>query len=140
MRKTIEEIYLGESMSYTKTFTKEDTEDFARITGDFNVVHMDEEFAKATIFKDRIVHGIFVSSMYSKIFGMDLPGVGSIYVKQSLSFRKPVYFGDTLTALVTVSEIKLDRNRVVFDCVTTNQRNEVVLEGSAELMPPKKEA
>lgn len=136
MRKTIHQISLGDSEVFTKKFTQKDTETFASLSEDFNPAHMDEEYASKSMFKKRIVHGMLVSSMFSTIFGMKLPGVGSIYTKQSLKFRRPVYFEDVITAKVIVSEIIIDRNRVIFECVATNQSGDIVIEGSAEIMPP----
>lgn len=138
MSKSIQEIHVGDQASLKRVFTQEQVEEFAELTLDKNPAHMDEEYAKASIFKGRIVHGMFVSTMFSTIFGMDFPGVGSIYTKQSLSFKRPVYFGDEILAVVTVTELNYERNRVVFDCQMTNQRGDVVLIGSAEIMPPVK--
>lgn len=137
---TIQKIKLQDTHSYTLTFTKETTENYAKLTGDYNLAHMDIEYAKTTIFKDRIVHGMLVASMFSKIFGMDYPGLGSIYIRQNIKFKRPVYFEDTIEAKVIVREINYERNRVVFDCVSINQRGEVVIEGEAEIMPPKEES
>jgi len=89
------------------------------------------------MFKECISHGMYVGSLFSKVFGMDLPGKGAIYVSQNLKFKRPVYFGDVIKAEVEVKEINLERNRVYFDCVASNQKGEVVVKGEAELMPPK---
>ncbi|MGD9910427.1 MAG: MaoC family dehydratase [Candidatus Izemoplasmatales bacterium] len=138
MGKTIEEIKMFDESSYTYTFTEDATEMFGKLTGDLNPQHMDEQYAADSIFGRRVVHGMFVGSMFSKIFGLDYPGVGSIYIKQSLKFKKPVFFGDTIEAKVIVKEINVERNRVIFNCISTNQHQEVVIEGEAEIMPPKK--
>ncbi|MBU0996698.1 MAG: MaoC family dehydratase [Firmicutes bacterium] len=137
MSKSIHEISIGDYETFTKKFTEDDTEKYANLTQDFNPAHMDEDYASKTMFKKRIVHGMLVSSMFSTIFGMKFPGVGSIYTKQSLKFKKPVYFGDEITAKVTVSEIIIERNRVIFECVSINQLGETVIEGQAEIMPPR---
>jgi acyl dehydratase len=76
--------------------------------------------------------------LFSSIFGVKLPGLGSIYTKQSLKFTKPVYFGDEITASVTVKEINTEKNRVLFDCVAKNQNEEIVIIGEAEIMPPRR--
>jgi len=138
MGKTIQEIQIGDFATISKVFTENDTAMYAQLTGDFNPAHMDEAYASQSMFKKRIVHGMLVSSLFSTIFGMQFPGVGSIYTFQSLKFKRPVYFDDEMTAQVVVKEIILDRNRVIFDCIMTNQHNEVVIEGSAEIMPPRK--
>ena len=82
---------------------------------------------------------MLIGSLFSKLLGMELPGPGSIYISQTLRFRRPVYFGDKIKAEITVKEINIEKNRVIFDCIAYNQNNEKVVVGEAELMPPKKE-
>lgn len=135
--KTIQEIKIGDEAFNTKIITEKDIEMFGEITSDYNPAHFDSEYASKTIFKKRISHGMLVGSLFSKAFGMDLPGPGAIYIKQSLKFKRPVYFGDTIKAIVTAKEIIIDRNRVIFDCTAYNQNDEVVISGEAELMPRK---
>lgn len=137
---TINDLQIGDSKEIKKVFTEEEVLTFAQITLDRNPAHVDKEYASGTMFKKQIVHGMYVGSMFSAIFGVEMPGLGSIYIKQSFKFTKPVYFGDEITAKVTVKEIKIDRNRVVFDCFAFNQNNETVIIGEAEIMPPKKGA
>ena len=136
--KSIDQIEIGEQAETTKKFIESDVLGFAEISTDFNPAHVDEDYARKTMFKQRIVHGMLVGSLFSSIFGVQLPGLGSIYTKQSLKFIKPVYFGDVITAVVTVKEKNLERNRVVFDCVAKNQNDETVIVGEAEIMPPRK--
>ncbi|MDY0023845.1 MAG: MaoC family dehydratase [Candidatus Izemoplasmatales bacterium] len=136
--KSIDQIEIGEQAETTKKFIESDVLGFAEISNDFNPAHVDEDYASKTMFEQRIVHGMLVGSLFSSIFGVQLPGLGSIYTKQSLKFIKPVYFGDVITAVVTVKEKNLERNRVVFDCVAKNQNDETVIVGEAEIMPPRK--
>jgi len=136
---TINEIQIGTEATFVKTITEKDVEAFASITEDKNPAHMDEVYASKSIFKRRIAHGMLVGSLFSTIFGVMLPGLGSIYTKQSLKFTKPVFFGDTITAKVSVKEKNMERNRVTFDCVAFNQNDEVVVVGEAEIMPPIQE-
>ena len=136
--KTINQIKVGDQAFQVVEIKEENVETFGKITNDFNPAHFDSDYASKTMFKKRISHGMYVGSLFSKVFGMDLPGNGAIYVGQNLKFKRPVYFGDIIKALVTVREINEERNRVYFDCVATNQNNEVVIKGEAELMPPKK--
>jgi len=137
---SINELKIGDSSETKKIFSEVDVLNFAELTTDKNPAHIDKEFAEKSMFKKQIVHGMFVASLFSAIFGVEMPGLGSIYIKQSLKFTKPVYFGDEITAKITVKELKYDRNRVVFDCVAFNQNQETVIIGEAEIMPPKKEA
>jgi len=137
MRHTIDEIHIGDSAYQDVVITEANVETFGRITNDLNPAHFDSEYAKTTMFKKRISHGMYVGSLFSRVFGMELPGEGSIYVTQSLRFRRPVYFNDTIRATVTVSAIDKEKNRITFDCVATNQDGEPVVVGEAVIMPPK---
>ncbi len=136
--KTIDLIELGDTAFQVKTITERDIELFGEVTNDYNKAHFDSEYAKGTIFKKRISHGMLIGSLFSKVFGMDLPGQGSIYLTQSLRFRRPVYFGDIITATVKVIDIDLMKNRIRFECTATNQNDVVVVLGEAEIMPPEK--
>ena len=137
--KSINELKLGDTVDHKKIITEKDIEMFGEITGDYNPAHFDAEYASKTIFKKRIAHGMLIGSLFSKLLGTDLPGAGSIYISQTLRFRRPVYFGDEIKAEVTVKEIIIEKNRVKFDCIAYNQNNEKVVIGEAELMPPTKE-
>jgi len=134
---TMNELQLGQSASFTKTITESEVKLFAELSGDSNPAHMDEDFAKNTMFKGRIAHGMLCGSLISTVLGMYLPGPGSIYIKQELKFMAPVYFGDTLTATCSVKEKIEEKNRVILDCKVTNQNDVVVIRGEAIIMPPK---
>ena len=136
--KTINELSIGDTVSHKKVITERDIEMFGEITGDYNPAHFDKEYASKTMFKKRISHGMLVGSLFSKLLGMNLPGPGSIYISQTLRFRRPVYFGDEIKAVVTIKEINTEKNRVILECIAYNQNNEKVVIGEAELMPPTK--
>jgi acyl dehydratase len=121
----------------TKSFSETDVLSFSLVSGDLNPAHVNEDYAKTTMFKTRIVHGMLVGSLFSAILGTELPGLGSIYTHQSLKFVKPVFLDEKVTATVTVKEIILEKNRVIFDCVAKNENEEVVIVGEATIMPPK---
>ncbi|XMB71489.1 MaoC family dehydratase [Mycoplasmatota bacterium WC30] len=135
---TIQDLKVGDSSEIKKVFTETEVLAFADITLDHNPAHVDKDYAGKSMFKKQIAHGMYVGSLFSAIFGVQMPGLGSIYIKQSLKFTKPVYFGDEITAKVTVKELKIERNRVVFDCVAINQNGDTVIIGEAEIMPPRK--
>jgi len=137
--KSVDELNLGDKASHKKIITEKDIKKFGEITGDYNPAHFDDEYAKKTIFKKRIAHGMLVGSLFSKLLGLELPGPGSIYISQTLKFKRPVYFGDEIRAEVKIIELNKERNRVTFECVACNQNNEEVVVGEAVLMPPKKE-
>lgn len=103
-QKKYDEFEIGETASITKTVTEADVTLFAGITGDFNPLHVNEEFAKNTQFGKRLVHGCFSSGLISAVIGIKLPGPGALYGGQTVKFVKPVFIGDTLTAKATVIE------------------------------------
>jgi 3-hydroxybutyryl-CoA dehydratase len=130
-------IKIGDSASLTKTFTEDDVLKFAEISGDHNPIHVDPVFAASSQFERQLVHGILTAGMISAVLGMQLPGPGSIYLMQELNFRSPVYFGDTITATVTVTKVREDKPIITLDTICTNQDNVEVIEGKAILMLPK---
>lgn len=131
------DLHIGDQAKTTKLFSEADVIAYAKVSGDANPAHLDEEYAKTTLFKTRVVHGMLVGGLFSTIFGTIMPGIGTIYTFQSLKFTKPVFFNDTITAQVTVKELIPEKNRVIFDCVATNQAGETVIIGEAQLMPPR---
>lgn len=135
--KTMSDLTLGESATFTKTITEADVILFAGITGDFNPVHIDDVYAKTTMFQGRIVHGCLISSLFSTILGTKLPGYGSIYLGQESKFLKPVRINDTITATVTITEMNVERNRCKLETTAHNQNGELVVTGFATIMPPK---
>lgn len=135
--KTINNIQLGDSASFTKTVTESDINLYAGISGDFNPAHIDAEYAKSSMFGQRIAHGMLSAGFISNVLGNQLPGPGTIYMGQELRFVRPVYIGDTVTATVTVTERIPEKNRLKLDTVVTNQRGEPVITGTATVMPPK---
>jgi len=134
---TIDQISIGQSASFAKTITETDVYMFAGVTGDFNPAHVNEVYAKDTMFKGRIAHGMLGASLISTVLAMQLPGPGTIYMKQDLKFLAPVRFNDTITATLTVKEVITEKNRVVLECVVTNQDGAVVISGEAQVLAPK---
>jgi Acyl dehydratase len=125
---------LGDKASMSKTVTEYDVYTFAGVTGDFNPVHINTEFAKRSIFKERIAHGILSAGFISAVLGTTLPGANSIYTGQELSFKAPVKIGDTLTATVEVVEKIEAKHRVIFRTTVTNQDGVLVTDGKATIM------
>ena len=132
---TITEITIGMTASYSQTISDADVKAFAGISGDHNPVHLSEEYAKNSRFKNRIAHGLLTASFFSAIFGTKLPGEGCVYASQNLQFKKPVYLGDTVVAKVTVIAIDVLKKRVTFETVCT-VKNRVVTTGTAEIFIP----
>ena len=133
---TFEEIQLGMNASVENTVSDSDIRSFADVSGDYNPVHLDAEFARETPFGDRISHGMLTASYISAVFGMHLPGPGAIYVTQTLNFKRPVWIGDVIRTRVTVAEMFPAKRRVRFECVCRNGEDKVVLEGEARMMIP----
>ncbi|HHU83321.1 MAG TPA: MaoC family dehydratase [Firmicutes bacterium] len=122
---------VGDRASIRRTVTESDIVNFAGITGDFNPVHVDEEYAKDTVFGGRIAHGLFTASLISSVLGNKLPGPGCVYLKQTLTFLAPVRIGDTIEAEVEVLEIIEDKGRLRLSTTCKNQAGKTVLNGEA---------
>jgi 3-hydroxybutyryl-CoA dehydratase len=135
--KTIEKLRVGDRAEFTKTISESDVYLYGGITGDLNPAHIDEEYARKTFFKTRIVHGMLVAGLVSAVLGNRLPGPGTIYISQHLNFLAPVRFGDTITASVEVVEIMTAEKRVRMKTTCINQDGVAVLDGEAVVSPPK---
>jgi 3-hydroxybutyryl-CoA dehydratase len=136
--KSIHELKIGDSAQISKTITEADIELFARATGDFNPVHLDQAYAEKTMFKGRIAHGLLSVGLLSTVLGNILPGHGTIYLSQEVKFLAPVRIGDTITAGVEVIELISEKNRAKFRTTCMNQDGKLVVDGIAWAMPPKK--
>ncbi|WP_456399537.1 MaoC family dehydratase [Mesoaciditoga sp.] len=130
-----EEIKVGDFTEVEIMVSDEMVRTFARVTGDNNPLHLDDEFAKKTIFKKRIAHGMLVASLISKVLGHDFPGAGTIYVSQSVKFRKPVYVGDKVKIHVEVKE-KNEQRRRLYLITDVFDKDVQVISGEAEVYLP----
>ena len=126
-----EAIKVGGKASLSKVFTEEDVIQFSSISNDTNPIHLDEKYAAASIFRQRIVHGMLVASLFSALIGVDLPGEGSIYLGQDLRFRAPVFIGEQVTATVEIVAIREDKPIVTLRTTCVNDASQVVIEGEA---------
>lgn len=123
---------LGDSYEMKKFVSEEDVLLFAKLSGDFNPIHIDEEKAKNSIFKTRIVHGLLLASYISTILGMYMPGQGTIYKQQDLQFLKPVKINTEIRVLVKVSEIiNQEKNIYKLETSVINELDEVAVLGYA---------
>src|SRR5579871_4103783 len=127
---------MGESASLTRTLSKDDIALFAVMSGDVNPAHLDEPYAKASMFHRIIGHGMWGGALVSAVLGTRLPGPGTIYLGQDLKFRKPVGLGDTITVTVTAKEKRPEKHVVVFDCHCVNQSGDEVISGTAVTIAP----
>lgn len=132
----IERIEVGMEESYSQEITDADIKAFAKISGDNNPVHMNDEYAKSSRFGRRIAHGLISVSFFSALFGTKLPGHGCVYASQNVIFKRPVYLGDVVTATVKVTAVDMKKRIVLFDTIC-KVKNKEVIAGNAELYIPK---
>jgi len=126
-----DEIKVGDEASLSRTVTEAHIVAYAGITGDVNPVHTDAEYAKKSMFGERIAHGMLMAGFISAVLGTQLPGENSIYLGQELKFTAPVKIGDTVTVTVTVTEKRDDKRIIKLQTTVSNQRGETVVDGSA---------
>jgi 3-hydroxybutyryl-CoA dehydratase len=136
--KTLEELRVGDRAEFSKTISETDVYLYAGVTGDLNPAHINEEYAKKTFFKTRIVHGMLLAGLISGVLGNKLPGPGTVYIRQELNFLAPVRMGDTITASVEIIEIMTEAKRIKAKTTCVNQEGTLVLDGEAIVSPPKK--
>jgi phosphate acetyltransferase len=134
--RTFDEIAIGDAATLERTLTEQDITLFAVMSGDINPAHVDPEYAKSSRFREVIGHGMWCGALISTVLGTEFPGPGTIYVGQSLRFRRPVKVGDTITIKVTAKEKEPEKRRVLLDTECVNQEGEVVLSGTAEVIAP----
>jgi len=137
MGKTFDQIEIGESASHIRTISAEDIDLYAKITDDYNPIHMDEEYAKRTVFGGRIAHGTITLGLSAPVIGMKLPGQGCALVSISSDFIRPVMIGDTITAFAEVIAKDAGKRVIELSLKFTNQRNENVAVGNARVKPRK---
>ena len=125
---------IGEEATLTRIVSDDDIKVFARISGDHNPVHINEEYAKGTMFGGRIAHGMLVASLISGVLGTMLPGPGAIYLGQKLRFLAPVRPGDEVTARAKVTGWDTEKGRVTLSTEVTNKKGITVIAGEAQLV------
>jgi 3-hydroxybutyryl-CoA dehydratase len=133
---TLNGLELGQKAVIVKTITADDIRQFAVLTGDRNPLHVDRDFARETRFGEPIAQGMLSASVISACIGSRLPGPGTIYLSQELSFLRPVKIGDTVIARIEVIELNGEKNRVRLKTTLHNQRGERVIDGTALVIPP----
>ncbi|WP_309391933.1 bifunctional enoyl-CoA hydratase/phosphate acetyltransferase [Chelatococcus sambhunathii] len=135
--RTFDELAIGEAASITRVVGRSDIDLFAAVSGDANPAHLDADFAATDLFGHVVAHGMWTAALVSAVLGTRLPGPGTIYLGQTLSFRRPVTPGDAITVTATVREKRAER-RVVLETVAVNQRGDRVLEGEATVIAPER--
>ena len=132
--KTIDQLSVGDSASLSRSFSQDDIDAFARISGDDNPAHVDAEWADASPFGGRVAHGVLTAGLISAVLGTQLPGPGAIYMSQTLKWLAPVRPDDLLTATVTITQVIPEKKRVVLETIV-QKGDETVLTGEALVMP-----
>lgn len=136
MARTVKEIRIGEKASLTRTITETDHLVYLGLSGDFNPIHTSEEYAKQTMFGERITYGALSVALAYGIFGTKLPGPGTLAKELTARFLYPVYIGDTITAKAQVIETDVEKNTVTLQFTCENQHGKKVVEGLGVMMPP----
>jgi phosphate acetyltransferase len=135
--RTLDELAIGDTAEMVRVLAMSDIELFAVMSGDVNPAHLDAAYADQTQFHHVIAHGMWGGALISAVLGTRLPGPGTIYLDQSLHFRRPVAVGDSITVRVTVAKIDRDSGTVTLDCQCRNQHDKVVIDGQAEVLAPR---
>ena len=135
---SMKELYVGQTVSGEFPVTEETGRAYAEISRDKNPLHLEEDYARATRFGRRIAHGMLLGGYISGMIGMELPGEGTMYMKQELTFLRPVYYGDRIRVEIVVRELQQEKKRAVLSTNCYNQNDEQVIEGMA-LVKPKEE-
>lgn len=130
------EIVIGDRCERKHRVTELDLQLFARVSGDHNPVHLDADYAATTPFKGQIAHGMFTGALISAALAMNLPGPGTVYLGQNLSFRKPIMIGDELTVILEVTTKHDSKPIVTLGCTVMNQDGKTVATGEATVMAP----
>jgi acyl dehydratase len=125
---------IGDTFTTNRTVTDELIRAFAEVSGDYNPIHLDEEFAQKTRFGKRIAHGMLSGAFISAVLGNELKEMKVIYLSQTLKFTAPVFIGDTVTTTSTVTHIREDKNIVTSETVCTNQNGETLVTGESKIM------
>jgi 3-hydroxybutyryl-CoA dehydratase len=132
---SFEDLYLGQSATYSRLVSASDVVGFAEISGDRNPIHLSEHFAARTPFKSRIAHGLYTASLISAVLGTRLPGPGAVYLSQTLKFLAPVHINDTVDVVVEVVELMAEKHRARLSCLCCVAGRQV-LSGEALVMVP----
>ena len=131
---TFDEIKIGLTKQFQINITESMADDFAKLTGDFSPIHMDEDYASTTTFQKRVVHGMLLASFLSKIDGMYLPGKHALYFSQSLDFRYPCFLGDIITVYSIVIDKSISTKILKIESKITNQDGKILLSGKGRVI------
>ena len=129
-----EDLFVGQKANFLKKINEALVNDFAKISGDFNPLHMNEEYASSTNFGKRVCHGMLLSSFFSRLIGMYLPGKNSLYFSQTLNFRNPCFIGDHVDILGEIIEKKPNMKLITLKTSIHNQTGKCLIDGLAKVI------
>jgi acyl dehydratase len=135
--KSYEDLHIGDKASFSKTISESDVYLFAGVSGDFNPMHVNEVYSQGGRFKSRVAHGPLTQSLIGPVLGTKLPGLGTVALELFTRFLAPVYIGDTVTATAEVTEKREHKRWVRLNTTWVNQKQELVAEGYALVIPPR---
>ena len=132
---SIDDMYVGMEVQSKRIIIEKDINDFAKISGDFNPIHIDDDYAKKSRYKKKIAHGLMSASFFSALFGTELPGNGCVYTSQSLKFKRPIFVGDEVNTLIKIKSIDKEKRKIIFttQCIV---KSKIVIDGEAEIYIP----
>ncbi len=131
---TFEQIKIGQKKEFCVTITESLVNDFAKLSGDYNPLHMDNEYAKTTKFNNRVVHGMLLASFLSRMTGMYLPGKNALYLSQSLEFHNPCFLDDEITISSTVTDKSNSTKIIKIESSIRNKNNKILLNGVGKII------
>lgn len=131
-------IEVNQIFTHEFQFSQKEVTQFAEVTGDKNPVHLNADYAATTMFKRPIMHGMLSASLFSKVFGTLFPGEGTIYLKQSLNFLKPMYVDTVYEAVFTIKEVIADKNRAIVETVIKDKDGKICTSGEATVLNTSK--
>ncbi len=131
---TFDQIKIGLAKEFHVKITQSLVDDFARISGDYNPIHMDDDFAKSSKFGRKIVHGMLLASLLSRMVGMYLPGKYAIYSSQDLEFHNPCFIGDEITVTSIVNDKSESTKIIKIESKITNKEKKILLQGEGRII------
>lgn len=132
-------IQIGDQFKHSFSYTQDEVDTYAKVSGDTNPLHVDEAYAANSMFGKRIMHGYLGASVFTKIFGTLLYWDGNVYLKQNLTFLKPMYAGQAYQAVITVKEIFAEKNRILFETQIFEEGTETLCTTGEALILNKKQ-
>ena len=132
----LDNLHVGQKAEFTETITESMIQEFAKLSGDYNPHHLDEEYAKKTKYEKRICNGMLLASLFSKLTAMYLPGQGSLYISQTLNFVSPAFIDDIVTASGEITKISSSTGIIRVKTEITNMNNNLLVSGEAKVLIP----